>query len=163
MSDVTAGASGMYGTYDPENQETYLIVGADLGLRLNKTNLRLEYLARRTTFDTTDRARLKYLVPEERGNFVMKHGAYVEVEQSLTPELDLVGRVDGMMRIGNVEAASALDRRSSVVRYTIGTAYAIERGLRIKLSTELWQFSDRDPSSGRELEVSAHAALAGSF
>jgi len=162
-SDVTLGASGMYGTYDPNNEQTYLIFGGDLTMRLDRTNIRLEYLARRTTFDTSDRGVFKYVVADARGDFFMKHGAYAEIEQALTPELDLIGRVDGMLRIGNVEAASELARRSSVIRYTVGTAYAIERGLRIKLSTELWDFSDRELVSGRKLDLSAHAALAGSF
>jgi len=162
-SDVTAGMSGMGGTYDPENHETYFIGGADLALRLDKTNIRIEYLARRTSFDVSDRAVFKYNVAGERGNFSVKHGAYAEIEQGLTPELDLVARVDGMARLGNVEAGSELSRNASVVRYTLGTAYAIERGLRVKLSTELWQFSDRDLASGRKLELTMHAALAGSF
>jgi hypothetical protein len=68
-----------------------------------------------------------------------------------------------MYRVGNVEAASELSRRSAVVRYTLGTAYAIERGLRIKFSTELWEFSDRDGATGRKVELSMHTALAGSF
>lgn len=162
-SDITAGVSGMGGTYDPENHESYFIGGADLSLRLDKTNIRLEYLARRTTFDISDRGVFKYNVPTVRGDFFLKHGAYAEVEQGLTPELDLIGRVDGMARVGNVEAASELSRNATVIRYTLGTAYAIERGLRIKFSTELWQFSDRDLASGRKLELSMHAALAGSF
>jgi hypothetical protein len=163
VSDLTAGVSGMGGTYDPENHETYFIGGADISARLDKTNIRLEYLARRTTFDIGNRAVYKYLVPYEDENFFMKHGAYFEVEQGLTPELDLIGRVDGMFRQGNVEAASPLTSKASVFRYTLGTAYAIERGIRIKLSTELWQFSNRDPVSDRKVELSMHAALAGSF
>lgn len=162
-SDLMLGGSSMYGWYDPNNKESYFIFGGDATLRLDKTVIRAEYLARRTTFDTTDRSQFKYLVPDERGDFFMKHGAYLEAEQALTPELDLIGRVDGMFRVGNVEAASELARRSSVFRYTIGTAYAIERGLRLKLSTELWEFSDRDALSGRKLELSMHAGLAGSF
>ncbi len=163
VSDVTLGASGMFGTYDPENKQTYLIYGADLSMRLDRTNIRVEYLARRTTFDTSDRTLFKYVVSDERGDFFVKHGAYAEIEQALTPELDLIGRVDGMLRVGNVEAASELARRSSVLRYTIGTAYAIERGLRIKLSTELWDFSDREIATGRRIDLGMHAALAGSF
>ncbi len=162
-SDVTLGASGMFGTYDPENRETYLIYGADLSMRFDRTNIRVEYLARRTTFDTTDRTVFKYIVPDARGDFFMKHGAYAEIEQALTSELDLIGRVDGMYRVGNLEAASELSRRSSVIRYTIGTAYAIERGLRLKFSTELWDFSDREIISGRKVDLGMHAALAGSF
>jgi hypothetical protein len=162
-SDTTLGASSMFGTYDPDNQQTYLILGADASLRLDKTNIRVEYLSRRTSFDTSDRTVFKYVVADRLGDFSMKHGAYAEIEQALTPELDLIGRVDGMYRVGNVEAASELSRRSSVFRYTLGTAYAIERGLRLKFSTELWEFSNRDALSGRKLELSMHAALAGSF
>ena len=162
-SDLTLGASTMYGTYDPNNDHTYLIIGGDASLRFAKTNIRAEYLGRRTEFSTADKTIFKYVVPDERGDFHMKHGAYLEVEQALTPELDLIGRVDGMFRVGNVEAASELSRRSSVFRYTLGTAYAIERGLRIKFSTELWEFSDRDALTGRKLELSMHTALAGSF
>ncbi|MBS2017259.1 MAG: hypothetical protein JST00_30530 [Deltaproteobacteria bacterium] len=162
-SDLTWGGSSMYGTYDPENKENYFIFGSDLTLRLDKTNIRAEYLARRTTFSIADKSIFKYVVPDTQGDFFMKHGGYVEVEQALTPELDLVGRVDGLLRVGNVEAQSELSRKSSVFRYTIGTAYAIERGLRVKFSTELWEFSDRDSLTGNKLELSMHAALAGSF
>jgi hypothetical protein len=162
-SDLTLGMSGMYGTYDPSNDQSYAIVGGDATLRLDKTSVRAEYLGRRTELSTADRTVFKYVVADARGDFSMKHGAYLEVEQAMTPELDLLGRVDGMLRVGNVESTSELSRRSSVFRYTVGTAYAIERGLRIKFSTELWEFSDRDGTTGRKVELSMHTALAGSF
>ena len=162
-SDLTVGASTMYGTYDPTNDLSYLIVGGDATLRFDKLNIRAEYLGRRTEFATNQPNIFKYAVATSNGDFSVKHGAYFEVEEGLTPELDLVGRIDGLFRVGNVEAASELDRRSSVFRYTLGTAYAIERGLRIKFSTELWEFSDRDTLTGRKLELSMHAAVAGSF
>jgi hypothetical protein len=162
-SDLTVGASTMYGTYDPTNSLAYLIVGGDATLRFDKLNIRAEYLGRRTEFATNQPNIFKYAVATSNGDFSMKHGAYFEVEEGLTPELDLVGRIDGLFRVGNVEAASELDRRSSVFRYTLGTAYAIERGLRLKFSTELWEFSDRDTLTGRKVELSMHAAVAGSF
>jgi len=162
-SDLTWGGSSMYGTYDPNNEENYFIFGSDLTLRLDKTNIRAEYLARRTTFSTRDKSVFKYVVADNEGDFFMKHGGYLEIEQALTPELDLLGRADGMIRVGNVEAASELTKNSSVFRYTVGMAYAIERGLRVKFSTELWQFSDRDVLTGNKLELSMHTALAGSF
>ena len=162
-SDLTAGASGMWGTYDPDNKETYLIVGGDLTLRLDKTTFRAEYLARRTELSTVDRTVFKYVVADTQGDYFMKHGAYVEAEQAVTPDMDVIGRVDGLARIGNVVAGSDLDRRSSVVRFTLGTAYAIERGIRIKVSTELYDFAERDSSNGRKTEVSVHTGLAGSF
>jgi hypothetical protein len=162
-SDMTLGASAMRGTFDPNNDLAYLIAGGDFTLRLDKTNLRMEYLGRRQEFSTEDKAVFKYVVADEHGDFFMKHGAYAEIEQGLTPELDLVGRVDGLYRVGNIEQNSELSRKSSVFRYTVGMAYAIERGLRVKLSTELWEWSDRDASTGKKLDVSGHAALAGSF
>ena len=162
-SDATLGGSAMGGTYDPENHESYYILGTDLTIRLDKTTFRTEYLTRRTTFDITDRNSFKYVIGSTRGDFFEKHGAYAEVEQSLTPDLDVLGRIDGMYRVGNVEAQSELGRRASVFRYTVGMAYALERGLRMKLSTELWEWSFRDADSGRKLDVSMHAALAGSF
>jgi hypothetical protein len=162
-SDATLGASAMHGTYDPDNDFAYEILGTDLTMRFDKTSIRLEYLGRRQQFDTSDKTVFKYVVPDKNGDFFMKHGVLAEVEQALTPELDLIGRIDGLYRVGNVEAASELSRRSSVFRYTLGTAYAIERGLRLKFSTELWEFSDTDPSNGRKLELSMHLALTGSF
>lgn len=162
-ADMTLGASGMGGTYDPDNQLTYFIFGGDATLRVDRTTLRVEYLARRQQFSIANPGAFKYFLPADRGDFFMKHGAYAELEHALTSDLDLVGRVDALYRVGNVEAASELSRDSSVLRYTLGTAYAIERGVRLKLSTEAWQFSDRDRLTGRELELGMHAAVAGSF
>ena len=83
----------MYGTYDPNNNQSYFIIGGDATLRLDKTNIRMEYLGRRTEFSTADRTLFKYVVADSNGDFSMKHGGYFEVEQALTPELDLIGRV----------------------------------------------------------------------
>jgi hypothetical protein len=167
QSDLTVGASGMYGTYDGANALTYAIWGGDVALRIVRTTVRLEYLARRTQMDTQDPTRLSLpLLPGD--NFFIKHGAYVEVEQPLLPVLDLIGRVDGLYRIGNfpLQLASGdkpnLDRHSSVVRYTLGASYLFERGMRLKLSAELWQFSDQD-DDGHTLEVGLHAALVGTL
>src|SRR5262249_41691156 len=72
-TDMTVGASGMYGTYDPNNQLSYAIFGADLTFRIDRTNVRFEYLARRQQFDTSNKERFKYVVIDD---FFMKHGAY---------------------------------------------------------------------------------------
>jgi hypothetical protein len=166
LSDFTVGASGMYGTYDINNTLSYAILGADFVLRIVRTNFRVEYLVRRTEFDTSDPARLALTVAPTNGNFFVKHGAYVEVEQPLSPRVDLIGRVDGMLRVGNFAAdptgETPLSARSSVVRYTLGTTYAFERGFRLKTSTELWQFSDAD-DSGRKIDVGIHVAFVGTY
>jgi hypothetical protein len=161
-SDLTAGASGMYGYYDPKNEQSYAIVGGDLSLRFGRTNLRFEYLARRQEFDTSTPALFKYEVAPNRGNFFVKHGGYVELEQPLTRAVDLLGRVDAMYRVGNVLATNELSDKSSVLRETVGLAYALERNLRVKTSAELWGFSDPD-GRGQRRELSFHLGLVGTL
>jgi hypothetical protein len=167
LSDVTLGASGMYGTYDGKNDLAYWIVGGDFVLRIHRTSLRMEYLARRTEIDTSDPSRLALPVNVPGNDAFIKHGAYVELEQPLSRRVDLLGRVDGMYRVGNFagptgDEALPLKRRSSVVRYTVGAYYAFEHGFRMKLSTELWHWSDED-DDGRAIEVGLHIAFVGTF
>jgi hypothetical protein len=163
FSDVTLGASGQYGTYDAHDELAYAIVGADLSLRVGRTNVRFEYLARRTEFSTEDPELLKYVVPSGRGDFFVKHGAFGELEIPVARDLDLAARADGMVRVGNVAAGSPLSSRSSVIRETLGAVYALERNFRLKASGEVYEFSDADPASGRTTEVSLHLGAVGTF
>jgi hypothetical protein len=163
VSDVSLGASGMAGTYDDENKLLYAILGGDFSVRVNRTNFRTEYLLRRTAFDTTDPAIFKYAIAPTQGNYFMKHGAYVELEQPLARDFDVVARVDALARIGNVPAGIAdLSYRSEMVRETLGFAYAVQRNLRLKTSGEYYQFSDRD-ADGHMYGVAIHAGVAGTF
>ncbi|HEX4338700.1 MAG TPA: hypothetical protein VH062_22495 [Polyangiaceae bacterium] len=170
LSDMTLGGSGMYGTYDRNNELAYAIVGADLSFRIERTSLRMEYLARRTEMDTSDAALLA-LRPASNKSAYWKQGAYVELEQRLTDSFDLLGRVDGLYRTGNFAAADptsdeadevALSRRSYIVRYTLGGAYALDRAFRVKLSAEFWQFSDED-DDGKKIALSTHLAFVGTY
>ena len=160
--DATLGASGMYGTFDPDNKRRYLILGTDLTFRIYRTNLRFEYLMRRQEMDVGDPSRFKYVVPAVGGDFFVKHGAFAEIEQPLSKDVDLVGRVDGMYRVGNVLAASTLQARSAVLRYTLGTAFTIERGFRLKVSSEFWTFSDRGVENSHTA-MSFHVGAVGTF
>src|SRR4029453_15951414 len=45
-NDVTLGASGMHGTFDPMNSLSYTIAGADLSGRFGRTQVRAGYLGR---------------------------------------------------------------------------------------------------------------------
>jgi hypothetical protein len=80
--------------------------------------------------------------------------------------VDLIGRVDGMLRAGNFAAdptgETPLSARSTVLRYTLGTSYAFERAFRLKVSVELWQWSDAD-EEGKKLDVGLHTAFVGTF
>jgi len=162
--DATLGASGMYGTFDPDNRLSYLILGSDLTFRIHRTNVRFEWLARRQEFDVTDPARFQYAVAPSGGNFYVKQGAYAEVEQPLSQSVDLIGRFDVLGRNGNVlRDMPEQARTSTVLRYTLGTSIVVERGFRVKGSTELWQWSDRDAANGNKLDVSFHLAAVGTF
>jgi hypothetical protein len=160
--DLTYGASGMFGTFDPQNKYTYGIFGADAWLRFGRTNVRAEWLMRRETFDTSSQAAFKYTVPPTGGDFFVKHGAYIEVEQPLGRGVDGIVRADGMLRLGNVAAGSPLSNQATVLRYTLGTSIVLARGVRLKLSPELYQFNYAD-ANGRTLEVCLQTAVAGAF
>ena len=165
LSDFTLGASGMYGTYDLHNELTYAIFGGDLVFRFNRTALRFEYLARRTQIDVSDPALLALNVVGADRDVVTKHGAYAEIEVPLAPSVDVLGRLDGLYRVGNFpkdpEDETPLAFRSYIVRYTVGASYAFERAFRVKLSTELWQFSDED--DGKNVRVGTHLAFVGTY
>jgi hypothetical protein len=161
-SDITMGASAMVGALDPDASLIYGIYGGDLTFRIARTNIRAEYLVRRQQFDVSDPSRFKYVVPPSGGDFFAKHGAYFEIEQPLIKDLDLILRMDGMARVGNVAAASTLSRESSILRWTVGTAIGIERGLKVKLSGELWKFSDRDVRN-KNIDVGVHLGLVGTY
>jgi hypothetical protein len=162
-ADLTLGASGMTGTYDRSDVLGYTILGADLSLRVERTNLRIEYLVRRTEMSVDEPSHFKYAVAPVGGNYFVKDGAYVELEQPVGKDVDLLFRLDGMRRIGNVERGSELSSSAKVVRGTLGTAFVVTRGLRAKVSTEVWKFSDADPLTGRELELSFHLGFVGSY
>jgi hypothetical protein len=162
-SDVSAGVSGMYGLYDPHDRFSYLILGADLSVRIHRTNIRMEYLIRRQQMDTDEPSLFKYEVSAQGGDFFTKQGAFAEVEQPLVADLDVIARLDGMLRTGNVLATSPLSSNASVVRETLGFAYALDRNFRLKTSGELWEFNTPDAVTGRTTEVSLHLGFVGTF
>ena len=172
-ADMTLGASGMWGTYDLANKLTYAIVGGDFALRIERTAIRMEYLVRRQQMDVSNPDIFRYAIAPADGDFFAKHGAYVEVEQPLTEAFDVLGRVDGLFRVGNVSnvsvgsggettVASPLHERAALIRETLALAYAFERNFRLKGSVELWEFNYAD-STGRDTELSFHLGAVGSF
>lgn len=172
--DLTFGASGMLGTYDPKSNLTYVIAGGDIALRVQRTAFRVEYLIRRQQIDTRNPDIFKYTIAANGGDFFTKQGAYAELEQPITTALDFTGRVDGMWRRGNVSdvpvgggsaaptSVSPLQYQSYVVRETLGLAYALERNFRLKGSAELWEFSYPD-SLGQRATLGFHIGAVGSF
>jgi hypothetical protein len=157
---VTGGLSAMAGTYDPENKLTFAIAGADLVVQLSRVFLRAEYLLRRTemSLGSDPAMRFKY-GPGKDGYdpYVIKQGFYAELEVPLTDRLDGLVRWDGLRRQGNVVTASELRSDSAILRYTAGASIKIRGATRIKLSGELYDFSDFDD------EVAVHVAVAGAL
>ena len=172
--DVTLGASTLIGTYDPKNDFSYVIGGADLAIRVQRTAFRAEYLMRRQQFDTRNPDIFKYSVAQNDGDFFTKQGAFAEVEQPFGSAWDMTLRADGMLRRGNVSdvptgsgrsvatAVSPLTFQSWVLRETLGLAYALERNFRLKASGEVWQFSYPD-SLGDKTALGFHFGAVGSF
>jgi hypothetical protein len=161
-NDVTVGGSVMYGTWDPGNRFSYLIAGSDAAARIGRTQLRFEYLVRRQTFAPDPAVPYKLVVPASGEDTFEKHGAYLEVERSMTETVTLLARADGLYRAGNLPAASPLAPRAAVFRYTAGGTVAVAPGFRIKASGELWAFSNDVPAH-QDLALAFHLGVVGTF
>jgi len=161
QTTVTAGLSAMGGTYDPENHLDYEIAGADLMVQISRVFLRAEYLVRRTQMSLGDdpAQRFKY-GPGKDGKYdpyFLKHGFYAEVEVPIGDRFDAIARWDGLRRQGNVVRTSDLRSDSALLRYTIGGSVRVHGATRIKLSGELYDFTDFQD------EIAIHLAVAGAL
>jgi hypothetical protein len=158
---ITGGASGMAGTYDPQNKLHYEVAGAHLIVQIARVFLRAEYLLRRTemSLGSDPAQRFKY-GPGKNGRYdpyFLKQGFYAEVELPATDRLDLIARWDGLRRQGNVLRTSALSSDSRVLRYTAGASFKIRGATRLKLSGEFYDFNDFAN------EIAIHLAVTGAL
>ena len=156
---ITLGSSGMAGHVDPERKRSYLIGAVDLYTRLSIVDLRAEYLIRRQEMplgeNPEERFRYGPGASGEYDDFFLKDGFYVESNLPLFTRLELVGRFDGLRRIGNVLANSPLQKRSLVLRYTAGVNVIFDGSVRLKLSGEYYDFSDFEDEVATNLGVVA--------
>jgi hypothetical protein len=157
---LLAGASAMAGTYDPDDELDFALMGAHAVLRVRGLFLRAEYLARRTRMSLGDdpASRFRY-GPGKDGWFdpyFLKEGFYGELEVP-AGRFDFVLRWDGMRRRGNVIRTSELRSDSAVLRYTVGATYQLREALRLKVSGELYDFTDFED------EAVVHLGIAGPF
>jgi hypothetical protein len=155
-----AGASGMTGDYDVNNDLRFYLLGVESFIRIGKVFIRGEVLERRTEMALGEdpATRFKY-GPGADGEFdpwFLKQGFYGEVEFPVGP-VDIVLRGDGLRRKGNVSATSTLRSESEILRYTAAASMAITGTLRLKLSGERYDFSDFDD------ETAVHLGIAGPF
>ncbi len=159
-ASFTLGASAMTGTYDPDNQLEFQLVGAHAVLGVAGAFLRAEYLARRTEMAMGVRPEERFRYgPTMDGTFdpfSLKEGFYTELEVP-AGRLGFVLRWDGLRRRGNVLDTSELRSDSAVLRYTAATTFRIREALRLKLSVERYDFSDFED------ELVLHLGIAGPF
>ena len=157
---ATVGASLLAGRPDPERERSYTIGGFDLYLRVGELDLHAEYLLRRTELPIGDDpdTRFRYGPGEdgEYDDYFLKDGFYVELNLPLWTRLELVARFDGLRRIGNVGINSPLRKNSGVLRYTAGANFVLDGSVRLKLSAELYDFTDFSD----ELAINAGAVAA---
>jgi hypothetical protein len=158
---VTTGVSAMTGTYDPDNKLHYAIAGADVLVQISRVFLRAEYLLRRTemSLGPDPSVRFKY-GPGKNGKYdpnFLKQGFYAELEVPLTDRIDGIVRWDGLRRQGNVLRTSDLRSDSALLRYTVGASLRLGGATRLKLSGEVYDFSDFQD------EIAIHVAVAGAL
>jgi hypothetical protein len=159
-TNLAVGASAMAGHYDPDRKLAFGIAGVDAVLQLDGVFVRAEYLVRSTQMavGADPATRFKY-GPGKDGRYAdyfVKDGFYVEGEVPIG-RLSLIGRWDGLRRIGNVLATEALSSSASVLRYTAGVAYRLRSGIRLKASAEYYQLSDFSD------DVALHLGVATAF
>jgi hypothetical protein len=156
---ATAGVSAMAGRYDPDAKLPFAIAGADASLAIGRTTLRAEYLIRRTKMSLGDDPAMRWKYGPGAAGYdpwFVKEGWDTELEVP-AGRVDLIGRWDGLRRLGNVLATSPLRSDSIVFRYTGAISYHLRRDLRLKASAEVYDFSDFSD------ELAFHLGLAGPF
>lgn len=162
FSVLTIGGSAMWGRSDPDREQSYAIVGVDAYLRVADFELRGEYLIRRMQMAMHDPDERFRYGPDDEGeydDYFLKDGFYLEATAPvpMLDRLELVGRFDGLRRTGNVLVNSPLRYRSAVLRYTAGVNVVFDASVRLKLSAELYDFTDFDD------EVVANAGVVAAF
>jgi hypothetical protein len=103
--------------------------------------------------------RFKY-GPGKDGRFdpyFLKQGFYTELEVPAGDRIDLIARWDGLRRQGNVLRTSELRSDSALLRYTVGASIKVRGATRLKLSGELYDFSDFPD------EIAIHLAVTGTL
>lgn len=166
-TDLTLGSSILYGAYDTRARMNYLVLGADAFLRMGRTNLRAEFLVRRTEMYAAEPGRFAFEVPTLADGtlperiFSIKEGWYIELEQPISRRVELMLRWDGLRRLGNVSPNNALEFDAGISRWTIGANYLFERAYRIKLSIEHYQYWGL--RSGVTQDLAAHLGAVATF
>ncbi|MBL8603063.1 MAG: hypothetical protein JNK72_14155 [Myxococcales bacterium] len=165
-TDLTVGASTLYGPYDNNANLQYLVAGTDLWLRIGRSNIRAEYLYRRTDMAAGDQARFEQPLGPMGAALpasVAQHrdGWYIEWEQPVLRNLDLIVRWDGLRRSGNVRPNSPLDSEAGISRLTLGTHLTVSRGFRVKAAVEhytIWGLREQNSQ-----EIAAHLGVVATF
>ena len=158
VTTLTTGASIIHGFFNPTATQTYTITGIDAHLKVDALVLRAEALMRRTEYSIPDElGAFRFDTRGRSEDFFIKQGFYAEIEYPFAQWFEAFFRFDGLRRFGNIPSASALRGESAVLRYTPGVNFVFHRALRVKLSSEVWDFSDFQD------EFTVHMGVAGNF
>lgn len=154
FKDISVGASGMYGRYDPQSQRAFLAVGLDVSARVGPLTLHTEFANLLREVDPAGTYQF-----ELRDPFVQKVGFYFEVEHPLGRYLVLAYRLDGLRRVGVtfLDSDPQLSSRSSILRYTQALQVLIGDAFFAKLTYEYWRPTDYAAFH------SGHLGLGGTF
>ena len=150
-NDVTVGGSVMYGTWDPANRFSYLIAGGDAAARIGRTQVRFEYLVRRQTFAPDPAVPYKLVVPASGEDTFEKHGAYLEVERSMTETVTLLAarrRALPRRQPARRQPARAARRRVSLHRRRNGRDRARVPHQGVRRAVGVLERRPRSPGSG---------------
>jgi hypothetical protein len=155
----TLGGSIMAGHQDPARQRSYVIVGTDFYARIAELDLHAEYLIRRTQMpigsDPDTRFRYGPGADGVYDDAFLKDGFYIEANMPVSARFELVGRFDGLRRVGNVAINSPLRSKSGVLRYTAGFNIVFQGSLRLKISGEYYDFTDFEDEIGTNVGLVA--------
>lgn len=127
---VTAGASYLRGAYDPDEEFDYRVWGVDGSIYWRGLQLRGEYLERDTD-----------VLESEVRDRLLKKGFYVQLEAPAGRYLELVGRVDGLLREGP-PLGTDNDESSGIVRLSAGVNVIPAIHYAVRIQYQHWRFTD---------------------
>jgi len=140
---VTAGASVMYGRYDPDGELAYTMFSVEASVKVGDWNVRLEGIVRETDFLTPtlseDTSRRTGYIVQVDGPIVESWRAFLLFDGLKVEDLFLsaAGPV-------SFQTPNTTDDSNTITRVAGGFVYSARPGLIVKGSVEFWDPSDFD-------------------
>ena len=136
QGEVAFGGSYLRGTYDVDSEYFYDVWGFDGSARVLGVQLRAEYLVRGTE-----------VLDDETTRVLRKKGFFAQAEVPVRRQVDLVARVDGLLRQGSILGTDN-DTSSAIVRGTVGWNWKPTIDYAFRVQYEHWRFTDFPDADG---------------